>query len=329
MRKGRNLELIIQKINDCLIPGATIKSPEIVNDVDTGTPREVDVGVRFSTDQGSVFIAIECRDRGAVQDIQWIEQLISKKRSIEADVLIAVTSSSFTEPAKIKAFKNGIEIRSLSAFSGDDLSIWVDETYLELHTLDAQILPDVEMKLERGIQPPVIIDKNTYYYNGTSKETLNSDAFLKEVSKIIYENSFPEHILNKIPKYGDEVRFEMTMPLNHYYLIIPSNLYLLTPERKVRIEKIKLNLIVSKYIDRYPLTSISKYKDARTKDSIAELFEYGNNESRPCQLISDDKKRETSWYLDPSQLDLGGRIFSNITLKCREPAQLSQVKIKQ
>lgn len=78
--REKNLELLLEKISDLIIPGATIKSPEYVNDIDTGTLREVDVGIRLNTEKGSVFIAIECRDRGGVQDIQWIEQLISKNK---------------------------------------------------------------------------------------------------------------------------------------------------------------------------------------------------------------------------------------------------------
>src|SRR4028118_456640 len=116
MRQGKSLELIIEKIQGLIMPGATIKSPEYVNDIDTGTPREVDVGIRVNTEQGSVFIAVECRDRGGVQDIQWIEQLIAKKESIQADVLIAVVTSNFTKPAKIKAFKKGICLRTIEQF---------------------------------------------------------------------------------------------------------------------------------------------------------------------------------------------------------------------
>jgi hypothetical protein len=120
-RKGRNLEIVLEKIHKVDLPFATVKSPEFVMDIDTGTRREVDIGIRSETEKGSLFIAIECRDRGAIQDIQWIEQLISKKRSICADVLVAVTTSSFTEPAKIKACKNGIEIRYVKTFSGNDI----------------------------------------------------------------------------------------------------------------------------------------------------------------------------------------------------------------
>ncbi|MBW4693351.1 MAG: restriction endonuclease [Lyngbya sp. HA4199-MV5] len=329
MRKGRNLELVIKKINNFLFPGATITSPEFVTDIDTGTSREVDIGIRFSTEQGSVFIAIECRDRGAVQDIQWIEQLISKKRSVQADVLIAVTSSDFTEPAKVKAFKNGVDIRNLEAFSGNDLLVWMNETYLELHSLDAKMLASAEVQPAENIQELAIrINGNTSYYNEISKETIDSDTFLRELSQIIYEESFPEEIQSRIPSHGDEVQFYMTMNLNYYHFIVPSNLYLLTPSRKVKIERIGLNLVIKKYIRRYPLSSISKYKGTAIGNPIAELFEYARSENKPCQLISGGKKDESALYLDFSQIDLEGRMFSSLFLKCKEAVTMSQVRIK-
>jgi hypothetical protein len=79
-----------------------------VPDRDTGQSREVDVGIQLSQDSGSTFIAVECRDRASIQAVEWVEQLICKKHSIGADVLVAVTSSRFSKPARIKALKHGV-----------------------------------------------------------------------------------------------------------------------------------------------------------------------------------------------------------------------------
>ena len=96
-RKGRELELLVKRIKEHRSPNATICSPEYVPDKDTGQPREVDVGIRVCRNNDSVFIAVECRDRVSVQTVEWIEQLICKKQSIGADVLVAVTSSRFSK----------------------------------------------------------------------------------------------------------------------------------------------------------------------------------------------------------------------------------------
>src|SRR4051794_21546791 len=107
-RNGRSLELLVKRIKEHQSPGATIRSPEFVPDRDTAQPREVDVGIRVPRNGDSVFIALECRDRGSVQAVEWIEQLICKKQSIGADVLVAVTSSRFSKPARMKALKHGV-----------------------------------------------------------------------------------------------------------------------------------------------------------------------------------------------------------------------------
>lgn len=55
MRQGKELELVIKKIEQVKLPKATINSPEYVRDVDTGTQREVDVGIRYPTPNGEVY----------------------------------------------------------------------------------------------------------------------------------------------------------------------------------------------------------------------------------------------------------------------------------
>lgn len=78
-RQGRNLELLVKRIKEHVSPDAKVLSPEFVPDRDTGQLREVDIGIHIPENGGSIFIAIECRDRGAIQAVEWIEQLISKK----------------------------------------------------------------------------------------------------------------------------------------------------------------------------------------------------------------------------------------------------------
>lgn len=57
---------------------ARVVSPDRVADRRTGQSRDVDATVRLKVGDKDILIAIEYRDRTAVPDVTWIEQLIGK-----------------------------------------------------------------------------------------------------------------------------------------------------------------------------------------------------------------------------------------------------------
>jgi hypothetical protein len=59
--------------------------------------------------------------RSRLQDVNWIEQIATKRAHIGANQTIAVSSRGFSEPAKRAAAAHGIELRLISEVSGDDL----------------------------------------------------------------------------------------------------------------------------------------------------------------------------------------------------------------
>lgn len=52
---------------------------------------------------------MECRLRGRNQDVQWIEELIGRRQSLEVDALMAVSANGFTRPAYEKAKVFGVQ----------------------------------------------------------------------------------------------------------------------------------------------------------------------------------------------------------------------------
>lgn len=111
-RKGRSFELAYKKLYDMLDKNIyTISSPGFPVDKTTGKGREVDVLIEYMDPQGRPRrISIECRDRSAVQDVMWIEQLVQKKEDLDLDYTIATTTSAFTDGAIAKAKYHGIHI---------------------------------------------------------------------------------------------------------------------------------------------------------------------------------------------------------------------------
>ena len=123
-RRGRDLEKIIASLEKINMKNATIKSPDFIPDKDTGTPREIDVSVRFSQGTHDFLVIFECRDRKARAGVEWIEQLANKSRSVRADKVIAVSSSGFTKNATIKAKEYNIECRTVAGHLGKTLVAW-------------------------------------------------------------------------------------------------------------------------------------------------------------------------------------------------------------
>ena len=111
----REFEKLISRIEKMLAPtGAQVRSPDRIRDKVTGKLREVDASVRHSIGSVPILITIECRDRKHKQDVQWLEQVKSKKDSIGAAQTIVVSKSGFTAEALAYAKAHGLIIRAVN-----------------------------------------------------------------------------------------------------------------------------------------------------------------------------------------------------------------------
>lgn len=125
-KKGRMLEKLVASLERIIAnnPEIEIKSPDYIPDKDTGEMREVDVSIRSKVGSSDVLVIIECRDRKSKQDVQWIEQIATKRKSVSASIAMAVSASGFSAPALIKAKSEGIEIRKVEEITIDEIRSW-------------------------------------------------------------------------------------------------------------------------------------------------------------------------------------------------------------
>lgn len=162
-RKGRDLEKLVAYLEECIAPkGFKIQSPEKIMGKNSGIYREVDVSLRGSVGTSEILIIFECRDRNAIEDLTWIEQLKTKKEDVGADKAIAISSKGFSNSAKTIAGLHGVELRTLYELdlSPDDILCWPEmpiiwtmhtklkHTYINLENLD-----NIELEF-----PPHIIE---------------------------------------------------------------------------------------------------------------------------------------------------------------------------
>lgn len=134
----KEFEVLIHEIESALNPECTVEHHVYVPDVHTRGPREIDVLI---TDGEGKKVAIECRDRKATQDVQWIEQLYTKRISVGAAVLIAVSHSGFNMNAIKKAFALGILLRRIDELEIEDIedSFKIPEVRVEVLNFECKV----------------------------------------------------------------------------------------------------------------------------------------------------------------------------------------------
>ncbi len=133
-------ERLVARIEASIEEGnAVIKSPDQIEDLQTGEMREVDASIRKGVGSAAVLITVECRKRGKTQDVTWIEQLATKKRKIGAAMTIAVSSRGFSAPAVATAVQEGILTRSLTEVEENGFD-WLN---LAFHD---QIVDEIDVK---------------------------------------------------------------------------------------------------------------------------------------------------------------------------------------
>lgn len=101
--------------------GATVKWNDRIPDPDNPRQRrQIDVTVK----RESSLTIVECRLHSEPQNVKWIEELVGRRLSLGADSVIAVSSSGFTNGAKLKAERFGIFLRTLTEVSDDEVRSW-------------------------------------------------------------------------------------------------------------------------------------------------------------------------------------------------------------
>jgi hypothetical protein len=75
---------------------------------------------------------VECRAWKAPQDVTWIEELDGRSRSLNADAIIGVSSSGFTQTALLKAARLGVILRDFETLSPEEICTWGELSSLTL-----------------------------------------------------------------------------------------------------------------------------------------------------------------------------------------------------
>jgi hypothetical protein len=124
--------------------------------------RQIDVTIKT----GKFLTIVECRYHKSKQDVKWIEELIGRRVSLNADAVVAVSSSGFTEGAILKARKYGVITRDILTLTEEEIKRWGKLSKIAVNYIKFEA-PELTIKL--GSKSVNFVKKrkeiNEFFYN--------------------------------------------------------------------------------------------------------------------------------------------------------------------
>jgi hypothetical protein len=147
VKESEQFEQQIHRIHELLDGSdATVIWDERVHDPDNPRQsRQIDITIR----RKDKLTIVECRQHQTSQDVQWIEELIGRRVSLQADGVIAVSSTGFTAGARMKARAHGIFLRELQELTESEIRSWGQQVALTLYFYQYSDL-DVSLYFDRN-----------------------------------------------------------------------------------------------------------------------------------------------------------------------------------
>lgn len=163
----------------------------MLDDLLTGTPREVDVLVTGEIGGHPVRIGIECRDHRRAQSVSWVEEAQAKHSRLPTNVLVLVSSSGFTKEAVRVAEKYGIELvvpgsadeDAARSIVGRLSSLWYKEVSFTATLVNFETMDAFDASREAFLGPEIYTSEGTPL--GTLFDLINSLMKNWDVSEIM------------------------------------------------------------------------------------------------------------------------------------------------
>jgi len=264
----RSFEKLVSRIEQALAGECvTVKSPDHIPCITTGTFREVDVSIRTRVGSVEILVTVECRDRVAVQDVMWIEQLAAKKKNIGAAKTIAVAASGFSAEATRIARENAIDLRILDEITDEDIKSWMPILGMVHVFKDCGLTgsPEIQFFAEQGDEPQEAgsaagsgPSEAQHIFRGPNDEPLSlNDIWLRADDQM--------KIFDKVPKDDKDHFVKVTLT--------PSdNLQLCTQKGNRRVKSVTMPLRLRWKHEAIPLSDakIVRYKAADDADPLPE-----------------------------------------------------------
>ncbi|MBW8036430.1 MAG: restriction endonuclease [Planctomycetes bacterium] len=290
-RAGRDLEKLIAYLEEFAGPkGMTVTSPDYIMGKLSGSWREVDATLRYSIGSSEVLIALECRKRTDVQDVTWIEQLASKREDIDADVIVAVSSSPFTKGAVEFAEGKKVQLRRLEAFAPGGIEKWFGMDHIMMeerlwHIDDATIILEGYDK-EKGKLAGHEMEMDEPLFRRASDGTMVSMFDILSTTN-----------LNSQITVGIDIPEIVHKPMRLKLDADDEQYSIQGDGREYRLKEISFHATLVRSISKSPLKDIQRYSDPESGKMISSVanfpFPIQGNELL-LRLIKDEKTGQQS-----------------------------------
>lgn len=124
-KTGKYFEELVTWIQQSVHEKALVIPNEKVLDIHTKKMRQIDISIRLSDGPTHLFVMVEVRDHARPIDVRYIEEVYSKKQSVNANAASIVSRSGFTKTALEKAKHLGIQTLTFKEAFKSDWSDWI------------------------------------------------------------------------------------------------------------------------------------------------------------------------------------------------------------
>lgn len=144
--------------------------------------RQIDITIK----REQALTIIECRIHKETQDVTWIEELIGREISLNADTVIAVSHSGFTSGAIKKAKIFGVILRDFRTLTNEEIKQWGHRTsvWITYHNFS-------NLRL-------------SFIFDISDKPYVTADKVFKYLTKEGYFSKIIEHIIGEIDRRQPE-----------------------------------------------------------------------------------------------------------------------------
>ena len=278
---------------------ATVTESAQLPERDGGTLREVDILVEGVINRTPIRVAIETRDHGRAQSVEWIDRLIGKYRDLPVDRIVAVSRSGFSEAAKVKAGANRISAVDFAEALAAD---WEAEfrAFFPKAVAVRFWLRDVGVQFRRKVPPvsaPTLAELGDYVLLDSHRKEL---GHLKDAAP----RMFRDHLESRAAQYVDQHAaefFDGAEPRSETLHADVEVTMLLADNAGSIYEVDYLHFVVGASIDFLSMDARrSRYKDALVTRAAVE--HKGNKlEFEYVQVPDDDGVRVMLFEVHPGQ----------------------------
>lgn len=128
--KWKRFEDIAAKIQHDLSPAAFVTQNDRIMGRNSGVAREIDIAIRKTVGQYKLLIVIDCKDYKRPVDVKNVEEFMGLAEDVAANKAAMIGAMGFTEAAKTRAEKAGIDLHRII---DSDPHEW--QTYVTIPTL--------------------------------------------------------------------------------------------------------------------------------------------------------------------------------------------------